>query len=412
MERTELFDRTVALALLLLLSPLWLVRALAAGASGPWLIAEPRVGRGRREFNLLRFGGELPGGRLARLFNLLRGDIALVGPRRYTPAEAAALPEDAAQLFSVRPGLTSPAGVRQLLGMDYEGELAIALDWIDQRSVHGNLGILARTLFSVLLYGGKLRAPTDTLNFFGLSVINTTMDDALDWIIQRAQGERCTVLQFVNPHCLNVAHSDRAYYAAMQAADRILPDGSGIKLGCRIQGSALRGNLNGTDLFPLLCGRLEAAGLSAFLLGGAPGVAQATADNMRERFAGLKIAGIRDGFFSPDQLAALIQEINASGAAILLVAMGVPRQELWIEAQREHLQVGLAMGVGGCFDFYSGRIPRAPVWLRELGLEWIWRMLQEPGRMWRRYILGNPLFLWRVWRDARRQRAAADSAAR
>jgi N-acetylglucosaminyldiphosphoundecaprenol N-acetyl-beta-D-mannosaminyltransferase len=86
-----------------------------------------------------------------------------------------------------------------------------------------------------------------------------------------------------------------------------------------------------------------------------------------------------------------------------LVAFGVPRQELWLAEHRDRLRPPVRMGVGGLFDFYSGRIPRAPLWLREIGLEWIWRLAQEPGRMWRRYLLGNPLFLYRVWRQACRE---------
>ncbi len=92
---------------------------------------------------------------------------------------------------------------------------------------------------------------------------------------------------------------------------------------------------------------------------------------------------------------------DATGAAILLVAFGVPRQELWIDGWRGRLEPPVCLGVGGLFDFYSGRIPRAPLWMREIGLEWVWRLLQEPRRMWRRYVIGNPLFLFRVWRQAR-----------
>jgi N-acetylglucosaminyldiphosphoundecaprenol N-acetyl-beta-D-mannosaminyltransferase len=83
------------------------------------------------------------------------------------------------------------------------------------------------------------------------------------------------------------------------------------------------------------------------------------------------------------------------------VAFGAPRQELWIARWRDHLTIPVAMGVGGLFDFYSGRIPRAPVWMREIGLEWVYRLSQEPRRMWRRYVIGNPLFLYRVWQQAR-----------
>jgi N-acetylglucosaminyldiphosphoundecaprenol N-acetyl-beta-D-mannosaminyltransferase len=96
----------------------------------------------------------------------------------------------------------------------------------------------------------------------------------------------------------------------------------------------------------------------------------------------------------------VVAAINASGASVLLVAFGAPRQDLWLADLHDRLRPAVRMGVGGLFDFYSGRIPRAPIWLRELGLEWVYRLLQEPGRMWRRYVVGNPLFLARVLREA------------
>jgi N-acetylglucosaminyldiphosphoundecaprenol N-acetyl-beta-D-mannosaminyltransferase len=120
---------------------------------------------------------------------------------------------------------------------------------------------------------------------------------------------------------------------------------------------------------------------------------------MQARYPELIIAGTRDGYFDAAEEAEVIESINASGADILLVAFGAPRQDVWLKAHKQALRVPVRMGVGGLFDFYSGRIPRAPVWMREMGLEWTYRLLQEPGRMWRRYIIGNPLFLYRVWRQ-------------
>jgi N-acetylglucosaminyldiphosphoundecaprenol N-acetyl-beta-D-mannosaminyltransferase len=166
-------------------------------------------------------------------------------------------------------------------------------------------------------------------------------------------------------------------------------------------GQGLRANVNGTDLFPHLCEAAARENLPIFLLGARPGIAQAAADAMVQRYPDLKVAGARDGYFGPDEDKTVVEAINASGAQILLAAFGAPRQELWIARWREHLTVAVAMGVGGLFDFYSGRIPRAPVWMREIGLEWVYRLLQEPGRMWRRYVIGNPIFLYRVWQQAR-----------
>ena len=118
-----------------------------------------------------------------------------------------------------------------------------------------------------------------------------------------------------------------------------------------------------------------------------------------ESYPLLKFAGVRDGCFDLDAGAEqVVAAINASGADILLVAFGVPRQEKWLERWGEQLAAPVRIGVGGLFDFYSGRIRRAPLWMREIGMEWSFRLLMEPRRLFRRYIIGNPLFLWRVVR--------------
>ena len=239
---------------------------------------------------------------------------------------------------------------------------------------------------------------------FGLKVANTTMHDAVSWIIRRARDRQKTLLNFVNAHCLNTACRDAAYRDVLEESDRLLPDGSGVRLALRMQGRSLTENLNGTDLFPHLCDAAAGHGLSLYLLGGAPGVADRVAANMARRYPQLRIAGARDGYFGENQEAGVVDEINAAGADILLVAMGVPRQELWLARNLGRLQTSVNMGVGGLFDFYAERISRAPAWLRRMGMEWTWRLLQEPRRMWRRYILGNPEFVLRALRDATRTR--------
>jgi exopolysaccharide biosynthesis WecB/TagA/CpsF family protein len=236
----------------------------------------------------------------------------------------------------------------------------------------------------------------ETFPVLGLPVDAMTLSSAADWVLEQAAGTTPVTAHFVNAHCINVVAEDRSYRQALLAADRVLPDGSGIRMACRMLGHAAPDNVNGTDLLPLMCERLAAAGVSIYLLGGGPGVAAVMAENLIARWPGLRVAGSRDGFFSEDKTEAVIDEINASGAAVLLVAMGVPRQELWIARHRALLAPRVCMGVGGLFDFFSGRIPRAPRVLRGLGLEWTWRLAQEPRRMWRRYLVGNPAFLLRV----------------
>jgi len=204
---------------------------------------------------------------------------------------------------------------------------------------------------------------------------------------------------FVNADCLNLAYADRDYHFLLHDADLVLPDGSGVRLGLNWLGAQMADNLNGTDLFPHLCDRARNLGLRLFFLGGQPGIAAKTAQAMQAAYPGLKVAGTRDGYFTPDQEAEVVAAVNASGADILLLGMGAPRQERWLTDNAAVLNVGVGIGVGGLFDYYSGAVSRSPLWLQELGLEWVWRIFQQPADKWRRYTVGNPLFLLRVLRQ-------------
>jgi len=146
--------------------------------------------------------------------------------------------------------------------------------------------------------------------------------------------------------------------------------------------------------------------MGIYLLGGKPGVADDAGKWITDRYPNLTLAGTRDGYFTEEEEPAVLEEIAASKAGVVLVALGSPRQDKWIAAHR--LQVGpkVLIGVGGLLDFYSGRIPRAPVWVRELGMEWFYRFWQEPGRMWHRYFVGNFEFLYHVLCERMRQRSA------
>ncbi len=398
----RLFDLLLSLAALLLLSPLLLWRGFRSrGETGRLFTPMELIGRFRSPFYRLEFAGSGRFRRLAVLFNILRGDLAFVGPRALSPEEARMVPVEDLVRFAVRPGLVSAFRLRRRVGIAYERESAVDREHVYAQSFGGDMGLAARSLVTSALGGRGGGESPPLLNFFGVPIVNTSMAEAVDWILARARGELPGRLAFVNPDCLNIAYGNPDYKAVLWRADLVLPDGIGIHLGCRMLGQSLRANVNGTDLFPLLCEAAANAGLSLYLLGARPGIAAATAHNMQQRFPALRIAGTRDGYFRAEEEESVLAEINASGAAVLLVAFGVPRQEFWIDRLRSSLAPRVCMGVGGLFDYYSGRIPRAPQWLREMGLEWVWRLKQEPGRMWRRYVIGNPLFLFRVWRQAR-----------
>ena len=232
----------------------------------------------------------------------------------------------------------------------------------------------------------------DETKVLGFNVVNAKMAETVYWIADRAQARQPTQIAFLNAHCANVARKDWRYRDTLENVEALLPDGSGVAMAAKLNGAPLGDNLNGTDLFGRLCRCLAFRKIPVFFLGGRPGVAQQAAENTKAEIPLLNIAGHRHGYFSPREEQDVIDEINASGARVVFVAFGVPDQDVWISRIRHRLHAPVILGVGGLLDFVSGRIPRAPLWMRKAGLEWMYRLKCEPKRMWRRYIIGNITF--------------------
>jgi len=241
-------------------------------------------------------------------------------------------------------------------------------------------------------FGDTLRQ-SPRARLFGLDLLVSTRAHVAEELVAMAKAGECATVQFINAHCVNAAQTNPTYREVLDRADFLLPDGSGMAIAARLAGTTLGENLNGTDLFPELCRCAAERGQSIFLLGGKPGIAAAAAQAMKQRYPALNVAGTRHGYWSASEEDQLIAEINASGAAMVLVGLGVPTQEIWIDRIRDRLLARVVMGVGGLFDYYSGAIPRAPAAFRRIGCEWIWRLAQEPRRLFVRYVLGNPRFL-------------------
>jgi N-acetylglucosaminyldiphosphoundecaprenol N-acetyl-beta-D-mannosaminyltransferase len=245
----------------------------------------------------------------------------------------------------------------------------------------------------------------NTSEIFGLPIRNVALSEASAFLVKAASARTRRQAFFVNAHCVNVAASDKAYLATLAAADMLFADGIGMRIAARLAGVPLIDNVNGTDLFPLLCRDAAAAGLSIALLGARPEVARRCGQSMVRRFPDLEVAFTHHGYFRDSDVTAVIREINASGADLLFVAMGVPAQELWISKHADELRIPVLLGVGALFDFYSGAVRRAPRLIRRFGMEWAYRFLLEPRRMFARYILGNPLFIARTLSRRARGRA-------
>ncbi len=220
--------------------------------------------------------------------------------------------------------------------------------------------------------------------------VRLAIDEAL------AHGDH-TKIAFCNAHVINVAMRDARFREAL-ARCTVLPDGIGVDLGSRLMyGEPFPANLNGTDLVPrLLSGQLAAAKVR--LIGARPGVAERAAQALRAFAPALDIAVLSDGYFDAAGERDILARLAEEPADILLVAMGNPRQEIWMAESITPDHARIVMGVGALFDFLAGEVPRAPMLWRRLRLEWAFRLMMEPGRLWRRYVVGNPAFLIRMLR--------------
>jgi alpha-1,3-mannosyltransferase len=203
---------------------------------------------------------------------------------------------------------------------------------------------------------------------------------------------------FANAHALNIASSDQV---AREELSKLLifNDGIGVALASRILYRwHFPENLNGTDFVPAYLDATRRS-FKIFLLGARPGVAEKAARTLVPPDSRHRVVGVRNGYFTPDMDAAIAKDIRRTGADLLLVALGNPAQEIWISKNLKATGCSLAFAVGGLFDFAAENVPRAPLWMQVQGIEWLYRLMQEPGRLWRRYLIGNWLFLGRVARQ-------------
>ena len=200
---------------------------------------------------------------------------------------------------------------------------------------------------------------------------------------KRLQHVSLNVAKLVN------ARTDPLLRQDLQMADFVGIDGMGIVIGLHLAGHGDAERVAGIDLMTQLLGRCAAEGFRPYFLGATPEVVARAAAAARERFPGLRFAGLRDGYFGPEEEAAVVAAIRESGADCLFVGMPSPRKERFLAQNRDALGVPFVMGVGGSFDVLAGHVNRAPDWMQRSGLEWLYRLVQEPGRMWRRYATTN-----------------------
>jgi N-acetylglucosaminyldiphosphoundecaprenol N-acetyl-beta-D-mannosaminyltransferase len=240
------------------------------------------------------------------------------------------------------------------------------------------------------------RARPDRVRILDCEIDNLDREGGLDRLLALARGGRPGYAVTPNADHLMLLRRDPGFAAAYRDADLRLADGAPLLWAARLQGTPLREKLSGSDLFPLLCARAAEAGLGVYFLGGRPGAAAAAAVRLAARLPRLRITGTAcppRGFEQDvSQDDAVVSAIRAAAPDLLFVALGAPKQEVWIHRHRERLGVPLAIGIGAGLDFVAGHVRRAPVWMQRNGLEWAWRIGQEP-RLWSRYLVRDLPFV-------------------
>ena len=243
-----------------------------------------------------------------------------------------------------------------------------------------------------------------TTNVLGVDIACAAFQDILHFVGQwRVSGGQYTVL-YANAHTINTACEDAEYRRILNQADLVYCDGMGAVWASSMLGGCRLEKNTGADWIVPFCEYAEHEGISLYLLGGKPGVAKIARQSLQNLYTTLKIVGISDGYFIDNSEQVVLHDIVEAQPDVVFVGMGSPTQEKWISRHREEITAPVCWGVGALFDYVAEVEPRVPSWMNAAGLEWLWRLILNPSGKWKRYLLGNPLFIYRVLRESFRSR--------
>jgi len=231
---------------------------------------------------------------------------------------------------------------------------------------------------------------------FGLPIDRITTGQVMDRVESYVKSGKPHQILYLNAHCINRSFDDDEYRAIIKQSDLVYADGMGVVWASHLTHHPIPERVNIGDFLIPFCRWCYEKGYSVYFLGSESDIARRCVEMIQEQVPDLKVAGIRNGYFTPAEEKDIIKDIQEKRPEILLVGMGVPQQEKWLREHLQELNVPVAWGVGALFEYYAGKVSRAPYWMRSNGLEWLYRLILEPGRMWKRYLIGNILFIMRV----------------
>ena len=231
------------------------------------------------------------------------------------------------------------------------------------------------------------------IDILGVGFDNLTMTEAVARGCELLAGEGAYYVVTPNPEIVETCRADAEAMAAVNGADLVLPDGIGVIYGAKLLGTPLKSRVPGIEFGTAMLAHCAETGKRVYLFGAKPGVAEQAARKMREAHPQLQICGTADGYFKPEEEDAVVEKINAAAADVLFVCLGAPKQERWMAAHENRVQA-LMLGVGAAFDYEAGNIRRAPAWMQRCNLEWLYRLMQDPKRLFKRYLVTNTRYLW------------------
>ncbi len=246
-------------------------------------------------------------------------------------------------------------------------------------------------------------APVQQARFLGVKISFLTVPMLIEIIEDTVAGGQRRTFFTANSHSMNLAFEQPRLRTLYNESDYVLCDGFGVKLAASMLGHRLPARMTPPDWLDEVVALAIRRDFSIFFLGNRPGVAERAVGKLREKFPTLRVAGMHHGYFdkthASEESERVVQFVNATKANLLYVGFGMPAQEYWLMENRDRLDVNVAVTVGAMLDFVAGATPRGPRWLTDRGLEWLSRLVTEPRRLWRRYLIGIPLFFFRVLRE-------------
>lgn len=233
----------------------------------------------------------------------------------------------------------------------------------------------------------------------GMPVRPLKIAGLIDALVARAKAKIRTTACYLNAHTLNLAARNPALSQALRNSDLLYADGASVVWASRLTGANLPERMTAADYFEQFIGRCAAEGLSVFFLGGAPGVAQKAVTVLQAKYPNLHVAGHSHGFFESTETMSVTNAINTAQPDVLIIGLSTPRQELWLAENGDSISAPVRWCVGAAMDYVAGAERRAPRWLCRMGGEWLFRLIVDPIGKWRRYVIGNPLFVARalIW---------------